>query len=153
VDESNYKEANINECIESTINIVWNELKYKATVKKEYGAIREIKCYPQELNQVFLNLLINASQAIKKQGEITIKTWEEEDSVFISVSDTGYGIKKEYINRIFEPFFTTKDVGKGTGLGLSICYDIIKKHNGEITVESTPGEGSTFTIKLPYLQT
>ncbi|MEQ8187071.1 MAG: ATP-binding protein [Candidatus Eremiobacterota bacterium] len=153
VDESNYKEANINECIESTINIVWNELKYKATVKKEYGSIREIKCYPQELNQVFLNLLINASQAIEKHGEITVKTWEEEDSIFISVSDTGYGIKEEHINRIFEPFFTTKDVGKGTGLGLSICYDIIKKHNGEIKVESTPGKGSIFTIKLPYLQT
>ncbi len=150
IDETNYKEADINECMESTINIVWNELKYKATVNKEYGAIRNIKCYPQELNQVFLNLLINASQAIEKHGEIKIKTWEEENSIFISVSDTGYGIKEEYINRIFEPFFTTKDVGKGTGLGLSISYDIIKKHNGEITVKSTPGKGSIFTIKLPY---
>jgi len=150
MDETNYKEADINQCIESTINIVWNELKYKATVKKEYGSIPEIKCYPQELNQVFLNLLINASQAIEKQGEITVKTWNEENSIFISISDTGCGIAHENTSRIFEPFFTTKDVGKGTGLGLSISYDIIKKHNGEITVESIPGKGSTFKIKLPY---
>ena len=150
MDETSYKEADINQCMESTINIVWNELKYKATVKKEYGSIPKIKCYPQELNQVFLNLLINASQAIEKQGEITVKTWNEENSIFISLSDTGSGITPENTSRIFEPFFTTKDVGKGTGLGLSISYDIIKKHNGEITVESTPGKGSTFTIKLPY---
>jgi PAS domain S-box-containing protein len=149
VDEANYKEANINECIESTINIAWNELKYKAIVKKEYGALPLIKCYPQELNQVFLNLLMNACQAIEKQGEIGIKTWKEDDAVFISISDTGYGIPQENLNRLFEPFFTTKDVGKGTGLGLSISYDIVKKHKGDITVQSEIGKGTEFTVKIP----
>lgn len=96
-----------------------------------------------------MNLLVNASQAIEAQGEIRVRTWHEADSVYASVSDTGCGIPEETLNRIFEPFFTTKDVGKGTGLGLSITYDIIKKHKGEIFVESQPGEGTTFTIRLP----
>jgi len=152
IDEASYKEADINECIESTVNIVWNELKYKAEVKKNYGTIPKIKCYPQELNQVFMNLLVNASHAIEHFGEIIIKTWHDRENIFISVSDTGSGISEEIKNRIFEPFFTTKDVGKGTGLGLSITYDIIKKHNGEITVESETGKGSTFTVKIPVTE-
>ncbi len=152
IDEASYKMADINECIESTVNIVWNELKYKAEVKKDYGNIPHIKCYPQELNQVFMNLLVNASHAIEHFGEIIIKTWHDRENIFISVSDTGCGISEEVKNRIFEPFFTTKDVGKGTGLGLSITYDIIKKHNGEITVESEMGKGSTFTVKIPVTE-
>jgi len=96
-----------------------------------------------------MNLLVNASQAIETQGEIRVRTWHEEDSVFASVSDTGCGIPEGVLTRIFEPFFTTKDVGKGTGLGLSITYDIIKKHKGEIFVERWPGDGTTFTIRLP----
>ncbi|MEQ8222563.1 MAG: ATP-binding protein, partial [Candidatus Eremiobacterota bacterium] len=95
------------------------------------------------------NLLINASQAIEKEGEIFIKTWYENNSVCISIGDTGCGIKEEYLNKIFEPFFTTKEVGTGTGLGLSIIYDIIKKHKGDITVESTAGKGTVFTVKIP----
>jgi len=149
VDEAEYKPADINECIESTLNIVWNEIKYKATVKKDYGNLPYIKCYPQQLNQVFMNLLVNAPQAIEKEGEIRIRTWQEGEAIFISISDTGCGIPEENLKKLFEPFFTTKEVGKGTGLGLSITYDIVKKHGGEIIVDSTVGKGTTFTIKLP----
>jgi len=152
VDQAEYKHADINECIESTINIVWNELKYKATVQKEYGEIPFTKCFPQQLNQVFMNLLVNAAHAIEKQGTITIKTLREGDSIFISVSDTGRGIEPTILTRIFEPFFTTKKVGEGTGLGLSITYDIIKKHGGEITVRSEVGKGSTFTVRIPIVE-
>jgi PAS domain S-box-containing protein len=151
VDEAEYKYANINECIESTLNIVWNELKYKATLKKDYGNIPLTKCYPQQMNQVFMNLLINAGHAIEKQGEIMVKTRDEDGSILIAISDTGHGIAKEDLNKIFEPFFTTKEVGKGTGLGLSITYEIVQKHDGEITVESEVGKGTTFTVRLPIV--
>jgi two-component system NtrC family sensor kinase len=103
------------------------------------------------MNQVFMNLLINAGHSIEKQGEITIKTWDGDGSIWVTVSDTGHGIPKEDLNKIFEPFFTTKGVGKGTGLGLSISYEIIQKHEGEITVESEVGKGTTFTIRLPIV--
>ncbi|MEW6739762.1 MAG: PAS domain-containing protein [Nitrospirota bacterium] len=152
VDEAEWKMADINSCIESTINIVWNELKYKATIKKEYGNIPLTKCNPGQLNQVFMNMLVNAAYAIEKQGEITIKTWLENGYIYVSISDTGCGIPADKINRIFEPFFTTKEVGKGTGLGLSIAYDIMKKHNGEINVESEAGKGTTFTVKIPVVE-
>jgi two-component system NtrC family sensor kinase len=101
------------------------------------------------MNQVFMNLLINAGHAIEKQGEITVKTRDEDGSILIAISDTGRGIAKENLNKIFEPFFTTKEVGKGTGLGLSITYEIVQRHNGEITVESEVGKGTTFTIRIP----
>jgi signal transduction histidine kinase len=152
VDEAMYQHADINECIESTLNIVWNELKYKTTVQKEYGEIPLTKCYPQQLNQVFMNLLVNSAHAIEKQGEIVIKTWNGSGVINISISDTGSGIPKDKLNRIFEPFFTTKEIGKGTGLGLSITYDIVKKHNGDITVESEEGKGTVFTLKIPVVE-
>ena len=152
VDQTEFKHADINECLESTINIVWNELKYKATVKREYGDISLTKCYPQQLNQVFMNLLVNAAQAIEKQGEITVKTWQADSSLYTSITDTGRGIEPLVLNRIFEPFYTTKPVGTGTGLGLSITYDIIKKHGGEITVQSELGKGTTFTLRIPITE-
>jgi PAS domain S-box-containing protein len=148
---TDYKLACINESIESTLNIVWNEIKYKAHVIKEYGDIPQTKCYPQQLNQVFMNLLVNASHSIEKEGEISIKTWYEDKWICISISDTGCGIKEESLDKIFDPFFTTKEVGKGTGLGLSITYDIIEKHKGHITVESTVGKGTVFTVKIPVV--
>lgn len=151
VDEAEYIAADINAGLESTMNIIWNELKYKATVRKQYGDIPMTKCNLRQLNQVFMNLLINAAQAIEKHGEIDIRTWHEKGSIYISISDTGCGIEEDKINRIFEPFFTTKEVGKGTGLGLSIAYDIIKKHNGDIKVDSKPKKGTTFTIKIPVV--
>jgi two-component system NtrC family sensor kinase len=149
VDESECKAADINECLESTIKIVWNELKYKVNLIRDLENLPPIRCYPQQLNQVFMNLLVNASQAIENHGEIRVRTWIEDDSVYASIADSGCGIPEGVLTRIFEPFFTTKEVGKGTGLGLSITYDIIKKHKGEIFVESLPGEGTTFTVRLP----
>jgi PAS domain S-box-containing protein len=151
-DEAEFKSADINQGLESTINIVWNELKYKATVAKEYGEIPPTKCNPGQLNQVFMNLLVNAAHAIEKQGKIKVKTWQENSSIAISIADTGCGIPQDKLNRIYEPFFTTKEVGKGTGLGLSIAYDIVEKHGGEISVESEVGKGTEFTIKIPIVE-
>ena len=152
VDESEFQRADINECLRSTINIVWNEIKYKATLRKEFGEIPRTRCYPQQLNQVFMNLLVNAAHAIEQQGVITVRSWEEDGYVCVSVADTGQGIPEANLNRIFEPFFTTKEVGKGTGLGLSITYDIVKKHSGEITVRSEPGKGTVFTVRIPVVE-
>jgi PAS domain S-box-containing protein len=150
-DNAEYKDTDINECIESSIKIVWTELKHKTTLTKNYGNFPHTKCYPQQLNQVFVNLLINAVQSIKKQGEIAINTWSKDGSIWIMVSDTGCGISKENQNKVFEPFFTTKEVGQGTGLGLSITYEIIQRHKGEITFESKAGKGTTFTIRIPIV--
>lgn len=147
--EDKAKQANINENIESTLNVVWNELKYKAKVEKEYGDIPQIECYPQQLNQVFMNLLVNASQAIEKKGEIRVTTRTVNNNIEIEISDTGSGIPEKNLSQIFDPFFTTKEVGKGTGLGLNISHNIVRKHGGIINVESTVGKGTTFTIQLP----
>ncbi|MBI1921304.1 MAG: PAS domain S-box protein [Geobacter sp.] len=149
VDEAEWKLADINECLESTLNVVGNELKYKAAVKKDFGELPRVKCYPQRLNQVFMNLLVNAVHSIDNFGEISVRTWQEGKYACISVADTGGGIPPELLNRVFEPFFTTKEVGRGTGLGLSISYDIVKKHGGEIFVASEVGKGTTFVVKIP----
>jgi two-component system NtrC family sensor kinase len=149
LDEAEHKVADINAGLESTINIVWNESKYKATLIKDFGNIPPTKCRPGPLSQVFMNLLINAAHAIDQHGEIRLKTWQDNSSINITISDTGCGIPEDVQKRIFEPFYTTKEVGKGIGLGLSIDYDIIKKHNGEITVESEVGMESTFIISIP----
>ena len=141
--------ADINKGIESTLNIVWNELKYKAVVTKDYGELPLVECYPQQLNQVFMNILVNAAHAIEKHGEIRISTRKIDDSVEIKISDTGAGIPKENLSKIFDPFFTTKEVGKGTGLGMNVAYNIIKKHKGTINVDSVVGKGTTFTIRIP----
>ncbi len=148
-DQNDSDHENINSCLESTLNIVWNELKYKSTVEKSYGELPLIECYPQQLNQVFMNILVNAAQAIETEGKIAIKTKHDGDSIYISISDNGCGIPADIQSKIFDPFFTTKEVGKGTGLGMSISYEIIKKHNGEIKVESEEGKGTTFVIQLP----
>lgn len=150
VDQTETALVNLNEALETTINIAWNEIKYVAALNREYGDIPEILCFPQQLNQVFLNLLVNAAHAIgEKQGTITVRSWSEKEYVFVSVADTGCGIPDEIRQRIFEPFFTTKEVGKGTGLGLSISYEIIRKHGGEISVESEVGQGTAFVVRLP----
>ena len=147
--EDKMKETDINTGIDSTLNVVYNELKYKATIVKEYGDVPIIYAYPQQLNQVFMNILVNAAQAIEKTGEIKIVTGTVDGKAEIRISDTGCGIAQENINKIFDPFFTTKDVGKGTGLGMNIAYNIVSKHKGDIRVESTVGEGTTFIIQLP----
>ena len=135
--------------LNSTLNIVWNEIKYHAEVKKEYGEIPEVECFPSQLNQVFMNLLVNAAHAIPDKGVITLRTGRQGEEVFVQIADTGKGIPEENLKRIFDPFFTTKPVGKGTGLGLSLSYGIMQKHNGRIEVQSEVGKGTTFTLWLP----
>lgn len=153
VDQAERLPADINECLDSTLNIVWNELKYKCEVKKEYGTLPPTICNPQQLNQMFMNLLVNAAQAIETKGEISIKTWADQDWIYTRISDTGCGIPQDKIKRIFEPFYTSKEVGKGTGLGLSIVYDIVvKNHKGDIQIESEEGRGTAFTVKIPVIE-
>ena len=151
VGESEWQIADLHNGLDSTLNIVNNEIKYKATVVKEYGVIPQIKCLASQLNQVFMNMLINASHAIPEKGIITIRTGCDHESVWVAISDTGTGIAQENLTRIFDPFFTTKPVGSGTGLGLSLAYGIINKHNGRIEVNSELGKGTCFTIYLPIM--
>ncbi len=141
--------ADVHHALDSTLNIVWNELKYKAEVQKDYGNLPMIPCYPQELKQVFMNILVNASQAIPEWGKIIIRTFQKGAWICVQIEDTGEGIEPEVLSKIFDPFYTSKEVGKGTGLGLSISYSIMQKHGGKIEVDSTPGKGSVFTLKLP----
>jgi PAS domain S-box-containing protein len=149
VDRAEREWANLETGLESTLNVVWNEVKYKAQVLKEYGDIPQIECFPSQLNQVFMNLLINAAHAIEEQGQITMRTGHDGEHVWVEVEDTGKGIEPEHLGRIFEPFFTTKPVGKGTGLGLSLSYGIVSKHGGRIEVKSEVGKGSIFRVVLP----
>jgi len=149
VDSNGWQQADLNECLESTLKVIWNELKYKAKVTRDYGELPKTFCRAQELNQVFMNLLVNAAHAIEKEGEISIVTRAREQDISVAISDTGCGIPEDVRSRIFEPFFTTKDVGKGTGLGLSISWDIVRRHGGRIEVDSQPGNGTTFTVILP----
>jgi PAS domain S-box-containing protein len=154
VDDVEWQWADIHHCLDSTLNIVWNELKYKCTVTRQYAeAMPQIRCLPGQINQVFMNLLMNAAQAIPEKGEITIATTHpREDVIQVCISDTGTGIAPEILKRIFDPFFTTKPVGKGTGLGLSIAWSIIGRHHGKFDVSSTVGVGTSFTITLPVNQ-
>jgi PAS domain S-box-containing protein len=149
LDEAELKNVDIHEGLEDTLTIVHHELKHHITIKKNYGKIPEISCYPSRLNQVFLNLLINAKQAIKEKGEINITTYIRDNKVYIEFSDNGEGIPQAKLAKIFDPGYTTKGVGVGTGLGLSIVYQIIQDHHGEIKVESEVGHGTTFTVILP----
>ena len=142
--------ASLHQGIDSTLNIVANEIKYRADVKREYGALPDIECLPSELNQVFLNLLVNAAHAIGPQrGLIVVRSGDAGDKVWVEVEDDGCGIAPEHLARIFDPFFTTKPVGRGTGLGLSLAYGIVQKHHGRIDVRSEPGRGSCFRVTLP----
>ncbi|MES2036776.1 MAG: response regulator [Pseudomonadota bacterium] len=152
VDEVGKQVVNLHPGLDSTLNIVRSELKHKAEVVKEYGDIPDIECVPAQLNQVFLNLLVNAGHAIENHGTIKIRTGRLDDFIWIEISDTGAGISSENLKRIFEPFFTTKPIGTGTGLGLSLSYGIIKRHGGRIDVKSEVGIGTAFTIWLPIKQ-
>lgn len=143
------QEVDINFCIESTLKVIHNELKYKCTVHKYYGQIPLIYCFPTQISQVIMNLLVNASQAIHEKGEIYIFTECDQKNIIITITDTGAGIKTEDMNKLFDPFFTTKPVGQGTGLGLSISYNIIQNHGGHIEVSSKLNQGTSFVIYLP----
>jgi two-component system, NtrC family, sensor kinase len=141
--------ADLESGLDSTLNVVWNEIKYKAEVSKEYGQIPSIECFPSQLNQVFMNLLVNAAHAIEGRGRITVRTGHDGQWVWIEIEDTGKGIEPALLGRIFEPFFTTKPVGQGTGLGLSVSYGIVQKHGGLIEVRSELGAGTAFKVSLP----
>ncbi len=149
VDKVELEHADLNKGIESTLNIVWNELKYKAQVIKDLGKIPLVKCYPQRLNQVFMNILVNAAQAIEDKGQIRITTRADNGDVEIRISDTGKDIPPEDLPEIFEPFFTCKEIGKAGGLRPGVAYNIIGKCKGAIDVKSEVGKGTTFTIRIP----
>jgi len=149
LDEAELKEVDLHEGIEDTLTLMHHEIKHKAEIVKNYGDIPKISCYPGRMNQVYLNLLVNAVQAIKEKGTITISTRRINDKISIEFEDNGVGIARKNLSKIFDPGFTTKGVGIGTGLGLSICYRIIQDHRGDIRVESEPGKGSRFIITLP----
>ena len=153
-DEGVFAWSDLHQGIRSTLNIVANELKYKADVQCEFADLPLVECIQGQLNQVFMNLLVNAAHAIpgERRGQIAIRTRTCGDGVILEFSDDGVGIPQENLNRIFDPFFTTKPVGKGTGLGLSLSYGIVQKHHGRIEVDSTLGQGSTFRIFLPLSQ-
>ena len=149
VDATPKQKTDVNHELETALKIAHNELKYKCNVYKKFGNIPLINCYPTELNQVFLNLIVNAAQAIKEKGDVTIETRIRDNNVIVKITDNGIGIPKKSLNKIFDPFFTAKEAGKGTGLGLYVSHGIIEKHNGTINVDSKPGKGTSFTIKLP----
>ena len=153
IEDEEFKLADLHRGIETTLNVVNNELKYKATVIREFGDLPEVECISSQINQVIMNLLVNAAQAIEDFGEIIIRTRCEGDWAIVEIEDSGKGIAGDDLHRIFEPFFTTKPVGKGTGLGLSLSFNIVQKHNGSITAENAPsGKGTCFRISLPLKQ-
>ena len=153
IDDEEFKLADLHRGIETTLNVVNNELKYKANVIKDFGDLPEVECISSQINQVIMNLLVNAAHAIDDFGEITVRTRCSGDQAIVEIVDNGKGIAEENLNRIFEPFFTTKPVGKGTGLGLSLSFNIVQKHNGHITAEhASTGNGTCFRISLPLRQ-
>jgi len=151
LDENSLKKADLHEGLDSTLVILNNQIKDRIKIIKNYGDLEPVNCYPGQLNQVFMNILSNAIQAIKGEGTIAIKTYTDDDYAVIRIKDSGSGMTEEVKKHIFEPFFTTKEVGEGTGLGLSISYGIIEKHKGKIEVESQPGVGTEFIIRIPLI--
>ncbi len=155
LDEADLSKIDLNSALDATLVIANNVIKNKAVVKKDYQPNLMAECYPAQYNQVILNLVTNAAQAIDGQGTITIRTYKEPgnpDMAVVKISDTGKGIPRENLSKIFEPFFTTKKIGEGTGLGLSISYKIIEKHGGSIKVESEVGRGTDFYVRIPVVQ-
>jgi signal transduction histidine kinase len=148
--------ADVNQCLESTANIVWPMMKHLVVLEKEYEELPAVNCFPMQLKQVFMNLLVNAFQAIEQRvgasggtGRVRLRTRRTAGGVEVQVEDDGIGIAPENQGRLFDPFFTTKKVGMGTGLGLSTSYSIVRRHGGAIRVESLPGRGALFRVLLP----
>lgn len=146
-----YQITDIHNDIDNSLTLLGNRLKNRVEVKKEYGEVPKVKCFACQINQVFMNILVNAADAISEINDATIciKTYVEADSLCISIKDNGTGIKHDNVEKIFNPGFTTKGVGVGTGLGLAISYNIIQKHGGKILVNSEYGHGTEFIIVLP----
>ncbi|MFK5948242.1 MAG: ATP-binding protein [Methylococcales bacterium] len=151
LDQGEVKTVLLEEGIDSTLQLLHHEYKHHIVIEKDYQLNKPVECYAGELNQVFMNILANAMQAITEKGMVKISTQLDNNNAVIVISDSGMGIPEELKTRIFEPFFTTKEIGKGTGLGLSISYGIIQKHQGTLSVSSTPNQGTTFTICIPLL--
>jgi len=149
VEKTDVESFDMNALVENALELLQNEIKHKAELKKELSPIPRIVGLPNQLSQVFVNIIVNALQAMEDFGKIEIKTSYEEECAFVRIEDNGPGMEKETVSRIFDPFYTTKPVGKGTGLGLSISYEIVKNHGGDIRVESTPGKGTAFTVFVP----
>jgi PAS domain S-box-containing protein len=149
LDEAELKKVDVHEGLEDTLTLVHHEIKHNIQIVRDYGTLPLMSVFPSRLNQVFLNLINNARQAIHNKGTITLRTWVEDKTASIAITDDGVGIPKENLPRVFDPGFTTKGVGVGTGLGLSICYQIVKDHRGRIDVESEVGKGATFTVRIP----
>ena len=152
IDEEAFAPADLHKCIETTLSVAQNEIKYKAEIIREFGELPLIDCIASQINQVIMNITVNAAHAIQEFGSIHIRTGTQDHKAWIEIEDNGEGIPEHIINRIFEPFYTTKPIGKGTGLGLSLSQTIIEKHNGLLEVESTPGRGTKFKIWLPIKQ-
>lgn len=152
VEEEVFRKADLHDGIETALSIANNEIKYKADVMKVYGELPMLECNAVQINQVVLNLLMNAVHAISDFGQITVRTGYEASWVWLEIEDTGRGMEVSVVDRMFEPFFTTKSVGQGTGLGLPLSYNIIRKHNGHIDVASTPGRGTRIKVWLPVEQ-
>jgi PAS domain S-box-containing protein len=149
VGETDWQMADLHKGLDSTLNIAANELKFKAVVEKHYGQLPLVRCLASQLNQVFMNLLVNAGQAMRARGTIRIVSGARDGWVWVRIEDDGVGIAPEHLKRIFDPFFTTKPVGSGTGLGLSLSYGIVQRHGGHIEVSSEVGKGTAFTVHLP----
>ena len=149
LDEEELQAADINKELDLTLDLIYHVTKHKAEIIKNYSDLPRIKCYPNMLNQVFMNILVNACQAIETKGVITISTQLKDGNLVVKIKDNGKGIKKENLNKIFDAGFTTKSVGVGTGLGLAISSKIIQKHNGKITVNSEESVGTEFIITIP----
>jgi signal transduction histidine kinase len=149
MEQSHPRPTDLNACVESTLKIVWNELKYRCQVVKDLQELPPLNCYGGQINQVIMNLLVNAAHAIKTEGTVTVRTRVVDEEIVLSVTDTGVGIPPENIPRLFDPFFTTKEPGKGTGLGLYVCHGIVERHQGHFVVDSVVGQGTTMTVHLP----
>ncbi|HZP65002.1 MAG TPA: ATP-binding protein [Rudaea sp.] len=149
LDQAEWQLVDVHDELERTLNIAAHEIRPRADVVRAYGQLPKIECLPAQLNQVFLNLIVNAAQFMEKRGTITLRTGCDADSVWIEVTDDGKGIDKKHLGRVFDPFFTTKPVGDGMGLGLAVSYNIVQQHGGSIEVQSEPGRGATFTVRLP----